>query len=121
MKIAAVTENGKTISNHFGRAPYFTVITVQGNEIVAEERRNKAFHGQSEGHAQTHDHNLHEDMFTPIVDCDILLCGGMGEPAYQKAIASGLNVILTGGEIDDAIAAYLTDHLASDMRRIHHH
>lgn len=121
MKIAAVTENGNTISNHFGRAPYFKVISLQGNEIVAEETRSKPYHGQTEGHEHSHDHALHADMFAPIADCEVLLCGGMGEPAYQKAISAGLEVFLTGGEIDAAVAAYLSNDLASDIRRIHHH
>ena len=121
MKIAAVTENGKTLSNHFGRAPYFRVLTIQENKIVADETRIKPYHGHSEGQVHPHNHTLHEDMFAPIVDCEILLCGGMGEPAFQKAIAAGLEVILTGGEINDAITAYLSGHLSSDTRRIHQH
>lgn len=121
MKIASVTEDGITISNHFGRAPYYRVLIIHEDRVVEAEMRTKPYHGQSEGHTHTKHQSLHEDMFAPIVDCEILLCGGMGEPAYQNAIAAGLDVVLTGGDIDAAVLAYLSGHLTSDLRRIHHH
>lgn len=46
MKIAAITEDGKTISNHFGRAPYFLVATIEEGEIVQRELRDKLSHAQ---------------------------------------------------------------------------
>ena len=30
MKIVAITEDGKTISQHFGSAPYYLVLTIEG-------------------------------------------------------------------------------------------
>jgi hypothetical protein len=44
MKIAAITDDGKTISQHFGRAPYYLVVTVEGGEIVERELRDKLGH-----------------------------------------------------------------------------
>ena len=35
MKIAAVTEDNITISQHFGRAPFYVVVTVENGKIVA--------------------------------------------------------------------------------------
>lgn len=58
-------------------------------------------------------------MFAPIQDCQVLLAGGMGEPAYQRALAAGLNVILTGGKITEAVDLFLKGNLSSDLRRIH--
>jgi predicted Fe-Mo cluster-binding NifX family protein len=34
MKIAAITEDSKTISRHFGRAPYSLVVTIHDQKIV---------------------------------------------------------------------------------------
>ena len=31
MKIACITEDGHTISQHFGRAPYYLVLTVEND------------------------------------------------------------------------------------------
>lgn len=122
-RIAAVTENRHKLSSHFGRAPYYHVFTVQNGALVGEEERSKPYHGQ---HAD-HDHHGHDnahhhaDMFAPIQDCQVLLCGGMGEPAYQKALAAGLEVVLTGGEIKSVLQAYLNGEIVTDLRRIHHH
>jgi predicted Fe-Mo cluster-binding NifX family protein len=44
MKIAAITEDGTTISQHFGRAPLYVVVTVEDGKIVNKETRNKAGH-----------------------------------------------------------------------------
>ena len=38
MKIAVITEDGSTVSQHFGRAPYYTVLTVEdSNSKPGEE------------------------------------------------------------------------------------
>lgn len=122
-KIAAVTEDGKKISSHFGMAPAYQVFTVADDQILDETQRQKSHHthhpeheGQHQGHGGNHD-----DMFAPLEDCQVLLCGGMGEPAYQRALDAGLKVVLTGGDIRTAVIAYLKGELASDMRRVHRH
>ncbi len=118
-KIAAVTENGQQLSSHFGRAPLFRVFSVENGQIMGDETRTKPYHGQHpQGEQQAH---LHEDMFAPIADCQVLLCGGMGMPAYQKALESGLEVLLTGGEIQAAVQDYLDGKIVSDLRRVHQH
>jgi len=123
IKIAAATENGETLSSHFGRAPQYMVYSITDGEISSVEKREKPHHGGEEhdhehGHHQPH---AHGDMFAPIGDCQALLVGGMGQPAYQKAQAAGLEIFLTGGPIESAVRAYLSGELTSDMRRVHVH
>ncbi len=126
VKIAFPTEDGETISAHFGRAPFFTVVTLNEGEAPQFEKRSKAFHGSAE-HApgaehdgnDTHDHH---PMFAPIADCQVLITGGMGQPAYEHAVAAGLQVVLAGEKsIAAALEAYRSGLLVSDPRRIHHH
>lgn len=122
-KIAAVTEDGQKISSHFGMAPTYRIFTVADNQILEETQRQKphhAHHPQHEGHHEGHASN-HDDMFAPLADCKVLICGGMGEPAYQRAVAAGLEVVLVGGDIRTAVDTYLSGDLASDMRRVHRH
>lgn len=121
IKLAAVTEDGEILSSHFGRAPFYRVFTLQDGQVVQEATLAKAHHGpHPAGEHGAHGHN-HDDMFAPVRDCQVLLCGGMGEPAYQSAVAKGLEVILTGGDILAAVQAYLKGELRSDPRRVHHH
>ncbi|HJW89918.1 MAG TPA: hypothetical protein VJ436_04680 [Anaerolineales bacterium] len=44
LKIAAVTEDGRSLSSHFGMAPYYQVFTIAGGEIVAEALVEKPHH-----------------------------------------------------------------------------
>ena len=123
VKIAFPTEDGETISAHFGRAPFFTVVTLNEGEAPQFEKRSKAFHGSAEQApgAEHHDHD-HHPMFAPIADCQVLIAGGMGQPAYDHAIAAGLKVLMTGEKsIAAALEAYRSGLLVSDPGRIHRH
>lgn len=127
MKIAFPTDDGKTISAHFGRAPFFVIADVNNDGSAAFERREKAYHGSQ----MEHDHHpeggeehssLHQGMFGVITDCQVLIAGGMGEPAYEHAKEAGLNVVLTGEkDIQTAVKLFHENRLASDPRRIHIH
>jgi predicted Fe-Mo cluster-binding NifX family protein len=65
MKIAVVTDNGQTISAHFGRAPYYLVFTVENGAISRREMREKAGHHQFAGehheHGDCHEHGHQHD------------------------------------------------------------
>ena len=41
IKIAAITDDGQTISQHFGRAAYYAVLTIEDGKIIAREQREK--------------------------------------------------------------------------------
>ena len=127
MKIAVVTDNGERISPHFGQARYYKVFTVEDGQIVAETLIPRQPHHDHEDHAHGHHrghghgrHN-HRGMLEPIADCQVLIAGGMGAPAYQAAQAAGLEVVLAGGPILPAVEAYLRGELTSDPRRLHRH
>ena len=121
-KIAAVTEDGTNLSNHFGMAPFYRVFTAEAGQILVEETRPKPHHSSYPDHSNGgHGAHGHVDMFAPVIDCQVLLCGGMGTRAYQKAQAAGMQVVLTGGEMRAAVEAYLAGQLVSDLGRIHNH
>lgn len=126
-KIAAVTEGGEKLSSHFGMAKFYRVFTVNNDRILGEEIREKPHHERHPDHHNHghHDHgrqgNLHDDMFAPISDCEVLIAGGMGDPAYRRAQEAGLKVVLIGGDARAAVQAYLSNELASDARRVHRH
>jgi predicted Fe-Mo cluster-binding NifX family protein len=119
-KIAAASEDSKTISSHFGMAPVYRVYTIADGQVVAVDERPKPHHARHPDH-DAGGHPPHGDMFAPVTDCRVLLCGGMGAPAYQKALAAGLEVVLAGGEIQATVNAYLEGKLVSDLRRVHQH
>ncbi len=134
MKIAAVTEDGVTISQHFGRAPYYLVLTVKDGKIVSQEKRNKAEHHALGGvscheDASCHDgkHGMdaesqakHAGMLTNILDSQVLLAGGMGYGAYESLKSSGVEPIITDSEtIEEAAKLYLDGKLVNLMEKLH--
>lgn len=128
-KIAFPTDDGVTICPHFGRAQFYVVVTLNEPDAPQYERREKVAHGSHEAHEHEHEHDAehhqrhdHNPMFAPLSDCQVLVAGGMGQPAYEHAQGMGLQVLLTGErEIAAALEAYRNNTLNIDMRRVHVH
>lgn len=119
-KIAFVTEDEKNISSHFGMAALYRVAQLHDGKLVSVETRAKPHHETHPDHTHgAESGDRHADMFAPIEDCQLLVVGGMGGPAHDKALSAGLKIILTGGEIQAALEAYLAGNLVSDERRVH--
>jgi predicted Fe-Mo cluster-binding NifX family protein len=104
MKIAVATDDGQTITRHFGRAALYSVVTVEGGAVVAREIRPKAApHGRSDGRAEGPDgdhggeaaQNKHAEMIGPIGDCTCVIAGGMGRGAYTHFTTAGLRPVVT--------------------------
>jgi len=131
MKIACITDDGITISQHFGRAPYYAVLTVENGQIVARELRDKMGHNQfaHEEHGETHgplhgtdpaSHDKHIRMANAIADCEALLCRGMGWGAYDSMRRMGIKPVVTDiARIDDAVLAYANGTIVDHTELLH--
>jgi predicted Fe-Mo cluster-binding NifX family protein len=124
-KIAVATPDGKKIDNHFGMAKYYSIFDVDAIKITPVGLREKP-HKESHQHDANHEHGqqghgLGTRAIQAIDDCQVLICGGMGQPAFLKAQDAGLEVFLAGGNVEEAVQAYQKGELKSDQRRIHTH
>ncbi len=135
MKIAAVSEDGVTISQHFGRAPFYVVVTVENGQIVGREMRDKMGHAQFAGEPHVEaTHGLdprghgfdagaqsrHARMAAAIADCQVLLARGMGAGAYQSMKQAGIRPVIADiANIDAAVQAYLEGRLLDHIERLH--
>ena len=132
MKVAAITEDSLTISHHFGRAPYYLVVTVENGQIIDRELRKKLSHIQfaDQPHAQDQpgqphgmdptSHNKHLQMAAVITDCEALLCRGMGAGAYESIKKAGIQPIVTDiPQIDEAVMAYIEGRIIDYIDRLH--
>lgn len=131
MRIAAITEDGVTISQHFGRAPYYAVLTVENGEIVKREMRDKLGHlhfvGEEERLDESGRHGFgpgagdrHARMAAAIADCQVLLCRGMGWGAYESMKQAGITPIVTDiGDIEAAVQAYLDGTIIDHREFLH--
>ena len=137
IKLAAVTDDGKTISAHFGRASHYVVVNVENGKVVARELRDKAGHdtfilesGQP-GHEHHHRHeeghgfgpesvHRHSRMLAVIQDCQVVLARGMGRGMQLNLEEAGIEAILCDEtDIDQAVQLYLAGNLSNNPKRVH--
>jgi predicted Fe-Mo cluster-binding NifX family protein len=132
MKIAAITDDGKTISQHFGRAALYLVATVEEGQITARELREKLGHshfsnepheadtpGQPHGFSPA-SQDRHTRMAQAITDCQALLCRGMGSGAYYSMQQQGIIPVVTDiASIDEAVIAYANGQIVDHTDLLH--
>lgn len=131
MKIAVISEDGSTISQHFGRAPLYVVITVEDGAIVDKETRDKTGHHsfasqhQDTAPGERHGYGAgaqsrHASMMESIADCQVLIAGGMGWGAYDSLKSRNIEGVVTDiTDIDEAVKLYLAGKLPNLMERLH--
>lgn len=132
MKIAFVTDDGKDISAHFGRAAYYLIVDVEDGRETKREMREKMGHSHfsAEGHHerrpdQPHgfdpgSQSRHTAMLDAIADCSVVVCGGMGQGAVYSIQQSGKEVRLTDvSSIDKALELFLADNLPNQLELSH--
>jgi predicted Fe-Mo cluster-binding NifX family protein len=127
MKIAVVTEDGITISQHFGRAPFYAVLTTEDGHITGYEQREKfahhhglGEHGHEGGHQGPEAQNTHGRMMSPIDDCEVMIARGMGNGAYYSLQETGIKPVITDvANIEEAVQHYLKGDLVNHVERLH--
>jgi predicted Fe-Mo cluster-binding NifX family protein len=131
MKIAVVTDDEITVSQHFGRASLYVVYTVRDGKIIGKEARPKMGHshfavGESHtAHGSGHGYDAasqtkHASMAEAIADSQVLIAGGMGMGAYESMKSYKIETIVTDvANIDEAVKLYLEGKLPNLMNRLH--
>jgi len=132
MKIAFVTDDGTTITQHFGRAGKYLVVEVEEGKEISRNLRDRQRHKQNHqigvehvrGGTRDHDspaaHSKHVQMMAAIEDCDVVVCGGMGRGAFNSIVSLGKEVFMTNtGDINDALKGYLAGELVNMSDLVH--
>lgn len=132
MKIAVITSDGKTIDQHFGRAPYYLVVTIEEGKVTQQELRDKMGHRHfvaqheendhgSAGHGMdAGSHQKHASMAETISDCKALICGGMGMGAYESMRQFNIKPIVTDlRDIETAVQAFMDGKLIDHTELLH--
>ncbi len=109
IKIAVASDDGVSISEHFGRAHRFAVFEVRRGEILAEESRPGAAEAQRAAHC---DAELTLRRLLPrrgeqagvLNDCQVVLCRGMGWRAAAELVRHGINPLVIVGELSPRVA-----------------
>ena len=119
-RIAAATDDGRTLSPHLGRATHYAVLDVgTDGRVSLVELRPKTVCGPGGGRGSLADHA--RSILAPIVeDCAVLVAGGMGQPIYQAARAAGLEVIATSEtDLLEVARRYAAGTLRHEPQRVH--
>jgi predicted Fe-Mo cluster-binding NifX family protein len=132
MKIAVISDDGITLSQHFGRASLYVVATVEKGKVMTKETRNKMGHqhfaaSSHEEHAHGPGHGFdadsqskHDQMAQNIDDCQVIIVGGMGWGAYESMKSRGLEPVITDvSNIDEALKLYIEGKLPNLMEKLH--
>ncbi|MDO9545792.1 MAG: NifB/NifX family molybdenum-iron cluster-binding protein [Pelolinea sp.] len=132
MKIAFITDDGVTISQHFGRAGKYLVVEIEDGKELSRDMRDKLGHthfrqaepahnhAENQAHNNPADHSKHVQMMDAIEDCDVVVCGGMGRGAFQSIVSLGKEVFMTNtDDINNALKGYLAGELQNMSDLIH--
>jgi predicted Fe-Mo cluster-binding NifX family protein len=131
VKIAIATDDGRTVSLHFGRAAHYAVLTVENGLVVERELRDKfSPHGSGIGaheERETGPHGVspasnarHDRMAAAIADCSAVICGGMGQGAYSRMTVHGIRPIVTDlRDVDEAAIECAAGRIMDHVERLH--
>jgi predicted Fe-Mo cluster-binding NifX family protein len=126
MKIAIASMDGKTISSHFGKSPYFLIYEIAGNVIKGQSRIDNTFthhfrKNKESGNAHSeHGHHDHSMLVEGLKDCQVVIAGGMGEGAYQDLTTHGFEVFIADEpDPSTAVNKYLSKELINHTERLH--
>ena len=129
MRIAAVSDDGTTISEHFGRASLYVVVEIEDGQVTKTETRPKLGHrdfagqehepGQRRGQG-TGAQARHTSMMGAISDCQALLARGMGFGAYEALREMGVDAVITDvPDIQEAAKLHARGELPNLRERLH--
>lgn len=125
MKIAVVTNDGTTISAHFGKARYFAVLTIEDGKIVGQELLDRTepasvIPGNAPDTGSGGAGQQHSQAIAPIADCAVVLSGGMGGGMHLALQRARIRPILTDvADIHEAVTAYIEGRLKNRPDLVH--
>ncbi len=122
MKIAIASDDGKTISPHFGKTEGFVIFEVFGQEIKKSEYRQNSFTEHALGMEGLHRADKHKRIIEALRDCDVVISKGMGRRLYLDLKESGISPIITDMEdVEKALELYLKGILTDNPDKACHH
>ncbi len=130
-RIAVLTDDGKRVSPHLGRARYYLILTLEGWKVIHQEMVER---GDLLPPAGRHDHHTpgdchgcgaaaaahHQRLLQPLAGCEALLAGGMSWTARTALIEAQITPVLTDiRSVNQALFAYLEGSIEDRLERLH--
>ncbi|TKJ42844.1 iron-molybdenum cofactor biosynthesis protein [candidate division TA06 bacterium B3_TA06] len=112
MKIAVPTDDGKTISQHFGRARSFAIFEVESGEITSKQliESNTPHSGSHSGQG----HGAGGWFMPALQGCEVIIATSMGRRAISYFEEAGIKPVFTDlTDAEEAVKAYSAGTLKS--------
>ncbi|HEX7319275.1 MAG TPA: NifB/NifX family molybdenum-iron cluster-binding protein [bacterium] len=115
MKIAIASDDGKTISSHFGRTRGFVIFEIEGMEIKKQEYRDNTFTGHARGlEGSNHSFDRHAPILEALSDCGVVISHGMGRRIYDDLSNAKIEAFITEIEdVENALKLFLNGNLVN--------
>ena len=122
MKIGIVSDDGTSVSPHFGMAQNYLVVDIEDGKVKGRVLRPKMFHRPEPGkpHHAGHEQSSHGEMLSGVRDCEALVARGMGKPMYDSILQAGIRPYLTRlSTVDEVVRAYVEGRLDDHPDGLH--
>ncbi|MBN1376401.1 MAG: NifB/NifX family molybdenum-iron cluster-binding protein [Dehalococcoidia bacterium] len=132
MQIPVVIDDETTICQHFGRAQYYVIVSVENGKGTGKERCGKIEHRhfaiQESSHRKAsgpHGYNAgsqqeQASMAETIKDWQVLIGGGMGKRAYESMQSYNIEPVVPDVvSVEEAVKFYAEGKLPNLMYRLH--
>jgi predicted Fe-Mo cluster-binding NifX family protein len=108
---------GTSLAGHFGRAPFFTVVDIENDQVVSREvHPNRSEHSGGRGHA--HDNVL-------SLQPTVMIVNGMGPRGLRSFESQNIPVLKANSMSIDALVTSFTKKELSELTEgcseAHHH
>jgi predicted Fe-Mo cluster-binding NifX family protein len=104
IRIALATADGASLAEHLARSAAFVVLEIEDGRIVSRIVRTR----------DAGPCGNHKSFVEMLEGCSAVICGGIGQGAYESLRAHGIDSVVTAGRhsIDEAAAQFLAGTLA---------
>ncbi len=98
MRIAVASQDGNSISPHFGRCAFFIIFDAEDSVVQRKELRQNTHtsHGGGNCHVPGHGDqpHSHAGLVQALQDCQAALCYGMGWRAANDLMQNGIQPVI---------------------------
>lgn len=121
MRIAIPTDDGTSISQHFGRSAAFLIFETEDGRITGRlTKTNHAKHTQGScgQHLAGSNAHSHAGILSALKGCEVVICAGMGSRAAAALKAGGVTeiVVTTPGLAEETVSAFLSGKLTGQAK-----
>jgi predicted Fe-Mo cluster-binding NifX family protein len=121
MRIALPTDDGMSVSPHFGRSAGFLVFDIEEGRVQKREMiGNPSCHSHEDGacgHGSggSESSHSHTGILSALAGCSVVICAGMGWRAAEALKSAGVSdvFVTTPGPAEEAVSAFLAGTLTT--------